>query len=176
MLLYIVLAVVVVIIVGLLVFVAMQPAAFRITRSLTIPLPAAPLFALVNDFHRWAEWSPFEKLDPAMKKTFTGSPAGAGAVYAWSGNNKAGEGQTTILESKPNELVRMKLVFTGPFKATNIADFTFVPNGDQTVVTWLMTGNNNFMGKAFALMVNMDKMVGKEFEEGLRNMQKAAAK
>ena len=158
-------------IVVLLAIIAMQPAAFRIVRSARIAAPAAAIFPHVNNLRAWEAWSPFEKLDPAMKRTYEGAQAGTGASYAWSGNSKAGEGRCTIMESHPDTLVRLKLEFVRPFACTNAVDFTFKPEGNQTVVTWDMTGENNFMAKGFSLFVNMDKMVGGEFEKGLANMK-----
>jgi hypothetical protein len=171
--------VLVVIVVVFLVVVAMQPAEFQVTRSATIAAPAPVVYAQVNDFHNWAAWSPWEKLAPAMKKTYDGPAAGTGSVYSWNGNKEVGEGRMTILESHPGELVRIKLEFMRPFAATNTTDFTFKPNGDQTIVTWSMTGNKNFMAKAFHMFINMDKMIGGDFDKGLAQMKtvsEAAAK
>lgn len=154
-----------------LIVVAMQPAQFRVARALTISAPAAEPFAQVNDFHNWTAWSPWEKLDPAMKRVYEGPSAGTGARYAWNGNNNVGEGSTTIVESRPHELIRMKLEFLRPFAATNDVDFTFEPRGDQTLVTWSMTGKKNFMAKAVHLFMNIDKICGGQFEEGLANMK-----
>jgi hypothetical protein len=126
---------------------------------------------MVNDFHHWDRWSPWEKFDPAMKKTFEGPPAGPGAIYSWVGNKKVGEGRMTILESKAAEFVTMKLEFIKPFAATHQAMFKLAPTAGGTHFTWSMEGNNNFMGKAFSLLMNMDKMVGKDFERGLGNLE-----
>src|SRR5262245_51620558 len=164
----IVLAVVIVVFV---IFVAMRPSSFRIQRCATIAAPAEAVFEQVNDFRRWQAWSPWEKLDPDLKRTFEGPLSGAGSVYRWVGNKKVGEGSMTLTQSVPGEIVRIKLVFIKPFAATNTAEFTFKPEGDQTAVTWSMTGNNNFMAKAFCLFVNMDKMVGGDFEKGLTQLK-----
>lgn len=162
-------------IIGLfLVVVAMQPADFRIARSTTVAAPAEAVYAQLNDFHKWDAWSPWAKLDPAMKKNFEGAPSGVGASYTWSGNDKVGAGRMTITDSKPNELVRMKLEFTEPFAATNTAEFTMKPEGNQTTVTWSMSGTKNFMSKAFDLIMNMDKMVGGDFEKGLAQLKTVA--
>ena len=158
-------------IVVLVVLIVSRPASFRIARSEAISAPAVAIFPYVNDLHAWEAWSPFEKLDPALKRTYEGPAAGVGASYAWSGNSKAGEGRSTITESKPNDLVRLKLEFTRPFKATNDVEFTFKPEGNQTVVTWAMAGKNGFMGKAFDFFAGMDKMVGTEFAKGLATMK-----
>jgi hypothetical protein len=164
-------SVVALVIVVLVVLIASRPAAFRISRSETIAAPAAAIFPHVNELHAWEAWSPFEKLDPALKRTYEGPATGVGASYAWSGNSKAGEGRSTITESHPNDLIRLKLQFTRPFSATNAVEFTFKPEGNQTVVTWAMTGENGFMGKAFDFFVTMDKMVGSEFAKGLAAMK-----
>lgn len=154
--------------------VTMQPADFRIARSTTVAAPAEAVFAQVNDFHKWDAWSPWAKLDPAMKKDFGGAPAGIGAIYTWSGNDKVGAGRMIITDSKPNELVRLQLEFTEPFAATNTAEFTMKPEGNQTTVTWSMSGTKNFMSKAFDLIMNMDKMVGGDFEKGLAKLKTVA--
>jgi uncharacterized protein YndB with AHSA1/START domain len=149
----------------------MQPSDFRIARSATISAPAADVFAQVNDFHKWDAWSPWAKIDPTMKQIYDGAPSGTGAIYTWVGDKKVGEGTMTLTESRPNDVVSIKLEFRKPFKATNTAEFTFKPEGDQTVVTWSMSGRNNFMFKAFGLFMNMDKMLGGEFEKGLASMK-----
>src|SRR6185295_9800251 len=139
------------------VFVVMRPSEFRIMRTATITAPPSVVFAQVNDFHKWMAWSPWEKLDPTLKRTYEGPPAGSGAIYSWAGNKQVGEGRMTLTESRPSDLIRIKLEFLKPFKATNAAEFTFEPQGHQTVVTWSMTGKNNFMFKAVGLFMNMDK-------------------
>jgi len=164
----IVLAAIVVVFVGV---VAMQPSEFRVVRSATMSAPAPAVFAQVNDFHNWEAWSPWAKLDPAAKNSFEGPSAGTGAIFRWAGNKEVGEGSMTITESRPSDLIRIKLEFLKPFAATNSADFTFKPDGDQTAVTWSMAGRNNFISKAFCLFMNMDKMVGGKFEEGLAAMK-----
>lgn len=171
-----ILIVVALVLLVLVVVIALQPADFRISRTATIYAPAEVVFAQVNDVHHYNDWSPFSKMDPAMKVTYDGPPSGPGASLAWAGNNKAGEGRMTLIESRPNELVRYRLEFLKPFQAANIADFTFKPEGDRTVVTWTMTGTNNFMCKAFGLVANCDKMVGGMFEGGLANLNSMVAK
>ena len=121
----------------------------------------------MNDLHKWGAWSPWAKLDPAMKETHEGAPAGTGAIYSWAGNSEVGEGRMMITESRPNELVRIKLEFLKPFAATNTTEFTFKPEGNQTAVTWDMTGEKNYISKAMCMFVSMDKMVGGDFEKGL---------
>jgi len=154
--------------------IATRPAHFRVERSALIHAPDAVIFPLIDDFHAWPLWSPWEKLDPGMKKTFSGAPKGRGAEYAWAGNDKAGAGRMTILESKPNELVSVRLEFLKPFAATNQAAFELVPTGAGTQVTWSMEGNNGFIAKAFCMVMDMDALVGKDFEEGLANLDRLA--
>ena len=159
--------------------VTLQPAAYRIVRTTKIAAPAPAVFAQVNDFHNWPGWSPWAKLDPNMKITYDGPAAGPGAIYHWVGNKDVGEGQMTLLESKPNELVRIKLDFIKPFADTSTTEFTFQPDGDQTNVSWSMAGNRNFLAKAVCLFMNMDKLVGTDFEKGLATLKsqtEAAAK
>lgn len=156
------------------VVVALQPSHYRIERSATISAPPVTVFAQVNDFHKWGAWSPWVKMDPNMMQSYEGAPSGVGAAYSWSGNNQVGEGRMTITDSQPNDLIKIKLVFTKPFAATNLTDFTFKPQGKETAVTWSLTGDNNFVGKAFGLFMNMDKMVGNDFERGLAQMKAVA--
>lgn len=170
MLIYILTAAAVVIAV-LVIVIAMQPTNFRITRSAAIPAPASALFDQVNDFHHWQTWSPWARMDPNAKNTFAGAASGEGAIFSWAGNNKVGEGKMTLIESRPNQLIRIKLEFLKPFQATHAAEFTFTPSGNQTIVTWSMAGKNNFMAKVFVLIMNCDKMVGGEFEKGLANLK-----
>ncbi len=160
-----------VLIIGLVIVVALQPGDFRITRSATIAAPPAAVFAEVNDFHRWQAWSPWAKLDPNAENTFEGAPSGTGAAFAWAGNNEVGEGRMTITESRPPELILMKLEFIKPFAAISTTEFTFTPEGDRTAVTWSMMGHNNFIGKAFSLIMNCDKMIGAQFEQGFANLK-----
>jgi hypothetical protein len=160
-----------VIVVVFIVVVAMQPSVFRVARSATMSAPAPAVFAQVNDFHKWEAWNPWGKIDPAMKQTYEGAPAGPGAIYTWVGNKNVGEGRMTLTESRPSDLIRIKLEFFKPFAGTSIAEFTFKPVGNQTAVTWSMTGKNNFMAKAIHLFMNMDKMIGGQFETGLKQMK-----
>ncbi len=169
-----VLLVLVVLIVGCVVVVAVQPSEFRVERSTTIAAPASVVFAQVNDFHNWDAWSPWAKLDPNCKYSFEGPPAGTGAILAWAGNNEVGEGRMTITESQPPELIRIKLDFVKPFENSANVQFTFKPQGDQTVVTWTMSGPNTFVGKAMHLVMNMDKMIGGDFEKGLAQLKTVA--
>ena len=160
-----------VVVVGFVIAVAMQPSDFKVERSATVRAPAPEAFAQVNDFQNWRKWSPWEKVDPALKRQYEGPKAGTGAVYAWQGNKEVGEGRMTIVESRPGDLVRIKLEFFKPFAATNTAEFRFKPEGDGTAVTWTMTGQNNFLAKAMCMFVNMDRMVGGMFEQGLAQMK-----
>jgi hypothetical protein len=169
-----ILIVVVALVVILVVVAALRPDEFRVTRSAAISAPPATVFEQVNDLHKWEEWSPWAKLDPAAKSTYEGPPTGVGAAFAWSGNNKIGQGRMTITESKPEELVKFNLEFLRPFKATNTAEFTFKSQGGQTVITWTMLGKNNFMSKAMGLFMSCDKMVGGQFEQGLAELKSIA--
>ncbi|WP_164007116.1 SRPBCC family protein [Pyxidicoccus trucidator] len=165
--------VVVVLIVAVVLFIRSRPDHFRIERSAQIHAPPDTVFAMINDFHQWGQWSPYEKLDPNIERRFEGPSSGPGAVYAWTGNSKAGEGRMTILESRPGELVTLKLEFFKPFAATNQATFTLVPSGTGTRVTWSMEGENSLMGKAISAFMDMDALLGKNFEEGLANLNTA---
>ena len=168
-----ILAVATVLVVVFAIVVAMRPSHFRVVRSATMAAPAAAVFEQVNDFHKWVAWSPWEQLDPELKRTYAGAPRGEGATYAWSGNNKVGEGRMTLTESRPAERIRLRLEFIRPFAAIHAGEFTFEPRGssEQTAVTWSMEGNNSFLCKAFGLFVNMDKMVGDDFEKGLAQLK-----
>lgn len=155
----------------LVVVIALQPADFKVSRTATMAAPPAAPFAEVNDFRKWQAWSPWAKLDPKMKVGFEGPPSGTGAINTWAGNGDVGKGRATIVESRPGELVRMKLEFFEPFAATSTAQFTFKPEGAGTAVTWTMEGKNNFVGKAIGLFMDCDKMVGGQFEKGLAGMK-----
>ena len=163
-----------VITVAFVIVVVTRPADFRVTRSTAVSAPAAVVFAQVNDLRQWKAWSPWEKMDPALKRTFEGPSAGTGASYSWAGNKKVGEGRMTIMESRPNDLIRIKLEFLKPFKATHTAEFAFKAEGYQTAVTWSKFGKNNFAAKAFHLFVDFDKMIGVDFEKGLGQMKSVA--
>ena len=167
----IILIAIAVIVIVFVVVVALQPSEFRVARSATMSAPAPAVFAQVNDFHKWEAWNPWGKIDPAMKQTYVGVPAGTGAIYTWTGNKDVGEGRMTITESRPSDLIRIKMEFFKPFAGTSTAEFTFKPEGNQTVVTWSMAGENNFMAKAVHLFMNMDKMIGDQFEKGLAEMK-----
>ncbi len=159
------------VIVVLIIVVAMQPAEFRVTRQAVMAAPPADVFAQVNDFHNWEAWSPWAKLDPNAKATYSGEASGKGATFAWAGNSEVGEGSQTILESHPPSHILMQLDFTKPFTATDMAEFTFKPQGEGTQVIWTMYGTNNFMAKAMSLVMDCDKMVGGQFEQGLASLK-----
>ena len=156
---------------GLAAVIALQPAEMRITRSTSIAAAPEAVFAEVNDFRNWQDWSPWERLDPLMERTYSGSQTGEGAVYHWNGNDEVGEGQMTIEESRPGEFIHIKLEFLKPFAATNAAEFTFTPQGDGTEVTWTMTGEKNFLMKGMCLFMDMDAMIGADFEKGLTQLK-----
>jgi len=166
--------VVVLVIVAALVFIAMRPESFRIERSAQVNAPRDVVFAIINDLGQWRLWSPYDKRDPNMKKTFEGPSAGPGASYMWNGNNEVGEGRLTIVDSKPGELVTMKLEFSRPFKCTNEVNFKLAPSEGGTRVSWIMDGKNTFITKAMGIFMDMDKMVGKDFEQGLANLDTVA--
>ncbi|MGC4094476.1 MAG: SRPBCC family protein [Polyangiaceae bacterium] len=159
---------------ALAILVMMQPPTFHIERSVTVKAPAEAAFARVNDFHGWREWSPWEGKDPNMARSYEGAQAGNGAVYTWRGNKEVGEGRMTIRKSEPSSLVDIQLEFLAPFPATSTATFTFVTVSDGTRVTWAMDGKNTIMGKVAGLFMNMDKMLGAEFESGLAKLKSAA--
>lgn len=154
-----------------LIIVALQPSTFRVTRSLAVAAPADAIFPHVNELKKWAAWNPWEKIDPNMKLTYEGPAAGVGASYSWVGNKDVGEGRMTITASRPNEAVRFRLEFFKPMAGVSDAEFTFKPQGNQTEVSWTMTGKNNFIAKAFCLFMNMDKMIGGQFEKGLADLK-----
>ncbi|MBL9037992.1 MAG: SRPBCC family protein [Archangium sp.] len=159
----------------LIIVIATRPAEFAIERKTTINAPADVVFNQVNDFHQWKNWSPWEKLDPSQKLTFTGAETGTGAKYAWAGSDKVGEGNMEITHSTPPELVEIALNFTKPFEAHNITRFVFTSDSPTaTTVTWVMAGNRGFLEKAMSLVMDMDKMVGPDFEKGLASMKEAA--
>ena len=169
-----ILLVVVVLIGALLAYAATRPDSFRVERATVIKAPPAKVFALIDDFRQWAGWSPWEKLDPAMKRTHSGAASGKGAVYAWEGNGDVGAGRMEILETTAPSRVLIRLDFMKPFEATNTAEYTIQPEGDATRVTWAMYGPAPFMSKLMQVFVSMDKMIGKDFEQGLANLKALA--
>ncbi len=157
---------------ALLLFAASRPDTFHVQRSATIKAPSDKILALINDFHRWPTWWPYEKLDPAMKRSFGGAERGQGSVYAWDGNRKAGAGRAEIVEATPSH-TKIQLDFTRPFEAHNIAEFTLERHDGLTTVTWAMHGPSPFIAKLFGIFFSMDRVVGKEFESGLANLKAA---
>ncbi len=161
-------------IVVLLVVIATRPSTYRVERSTRIAAPPDVVFGLVNDFHAWDRWSPWAKLDPTMKTTYGGPPSGVGATYAWTGNAKVGEGNMRITESRPAQEVGIRLEFIKPMPGVSQTEFSFRPESGGTQVSWVMSGTNNFLGKAFTLFADMDAMIGKDFEKGLAAMRTEA--
>ena len=154
-----------------LIVVAMQPNEFRVARTVAITAPPERVFAQVNDFHNWEAWSPWAKLDPKAKATFEGPRSGQGAVFIWAGNDEVGEGRMTLTESRPNDLIRIRLDFVQPMEGTSDVEFTFTPKGNDTAVTWSMSGRHTFVSKAVCLFMNQDKMLGGYFEKGLASLK-----
>ena len=157
-----------------LIVVATRPNDYRIERSTTIAAPASSVYGRVSDFRKWKDWSPWEELDPAMKKSIEGVPGGVGSFYAWDGNDKAGAGRMTLVESRPNELVGIKLEFFRPMEDSCSTNFSFKPEGEKVHVDWVMEGKHTFMSKAICLFMDMDKMVGGDFEKGLARLKALA--
>ncbi len=162
------------VLVALLVLIATRPATYRVERSVTVAAPAAVAFPYANDFKRFITWSPWQKLDPALETTFSGPKEGTGSVYEWQGNEDVGEGRMTIVESAPTEHVKYKLEFIKPFASVAATTISFAPEAGGTKVTWAMEGENSFVSKAFSLFMNMDQMIGKDFEAGLSNLKTLA--
>src|SRR6266705_5511157 len=156
----------------LLILAATKPDTFTVRRATTVKAPPEKIFPLINDFHQWGTWSPYETKDPAMKRSYGGAASGKGAVYAWEGNNNVGCGRMEILDASAPSKIVIKLDFFTPFEAHNTAEFTMLPQGDATNVTWLMHGPLPFMGKIMHVFINMDRMVGKDFEIGLANLKR----
>jgi len=169
-----VLVILVVAVAGLCALIATRPNEYKVTRSATMTASPDAVFAQINDFHKWDGWSPWARIDPAMKVTYSGPTAGKGASYAWVGNSDVGEGQMTIAESKPNELVKIDLEFVKPFASNSVTQFELKPDGNRTAVTWTMVGQHNFISKAMCLVMDMDKMIGPDFEKGLSQLKPLA--
>ncbi len=171
--LYWILGIIVIALLAVLAYAATRPDSFSLRRETEIKAPPETILALINDFREWPKWSPWEKLDPDLKRTLGGATHGKGAVYEWLGNKKVGRGRMEILEASPSA-IKIKLDFLKPFEAHNITGFTLEPRGGGTHVTWEMSGPLNFFMKLMHVFMNMDKMVGKDFEAGLANMKRAA--
>jgi uncharacterized protein YndB with AHSA1/START domain len=163
---------IILVIVGIVAIVALRkPDRFRVERSITINAPPDRVFPLVNDFHNFGRWSPWEHLDPNMSRSMTGSPAGVGAIYEWSGNSKAGAGRMEILESTPTTHVKTKITFRKPIASENVSEYTFAPAGNATKVTWAMYGPSPFVSKMMQVFVSMDDLIGNDFDKGLAAMK-----
>ena len=161
---------------AVLIFAATRPDSFRLERSIAIKAPPEKIFALLNDFHQWEAWSPWEKIDPALKRTYSGAASGRGAVYAWSGNQEVGAGRMEIVEPQPSTKLLVKLDFSAPFEAHNMLEFTLLRQGEVTRVTQAMFGPSPYVSKLIGMVFSMDKMVGGKFEEGLANLKGLAEK
>jgi hypothetical protein len=163
-----------VLVVALAVLIATRPATYRISRSATIAAPAAVAYAQVADFHRWDAWSPWAKLDPGMQTSYAGTDGAVGSTYEWKGNDKVGEGRMTISEARPPASIAIRLEFLKPWKSTSSTRFELAPVASGTRITWTMDGENDFMGKAFSVFTDLDKMIGSDFERGLANLKTVA--
>ncbi len=161
---------------GVLIFAATKPDVFRVERNAVIQAPPGKIFTLINDFNQWAAWSPWEKKDPRMKRTFSAITSGKGATYAWEGNKEVGKGGMEIIESIPPSKIRLRLDFETPFEAHNIVTFTLEPRGSDTQISWLMQGPVPYFAKILHVFINMDKMCGRDFEAGLANLGTLAEK
>ena len=159
-----------------LILAAAKPGRFSVRREITVQAPAEKIFPLINDFHQWVAWSPYEHRDPALKRTYSGAESGKGAVYGWDGNKNVGSGRMEILESTVPSKIVIQLDFLKPFEAHNTAEFTMLPQGDGTHVIWLMHGPAPFINKVMQVFMNLDKMIGKDLEAGLVNLKNAAEK
>jgi hypothetical protein len=162
---------VVVLIASLLIYAATRPASFRVERSAIINAPPDKIFPLINDFREWEPWSPWEKIDPEIKRSYSGAASGKGAVYEWSGNKNIGQGRMEIVESSPSSKIKLRIDFIKPFEAHNTIEFTLIPQGGSTLVTQAMYGPSPFISKVMGIFCSMDKMVGKKYEEGLANLK-----
>jgi uncharacterized protein YndB with AHSA1/START domain len=159
-----------------LILAAAKPGAFSVQRAISVRAPPEKIFPLIDDFHRWASWSPYENKDPAMKRSFSGAASGKGAVYGWEGNKNVGSGRMEILDTSVPSKIVIKLDFFAPFEGHNTAEFTMLGQGDATAVTWLMHGPASFMSKVMQVFMNLDRMIGKDFEAGLVNLKNLAEK
>jgi len=160
-----------------LILAANKPDTFRVQRAAVVKAPPENVFPMINDFHQWTTWSPWENKDPAMKRTYSGSPSGRGAVYAWDGNKNVGAGRMEILDASSPSKIIIKLDFFKPFEGHNTAEFTMLPQGDATTnINWVMHGPAPFMSKVMQVFMNMDNMIGKDFEIGLANLKRLAEK
>jgi hypothetical protein len=166
--------VIVVVVGGVLTIASTRPDTFRVVRSADIKAPPAKIYPLIDDFQRWTAWSPYEGRDTAMKRSFSGPTSGMGAGYSWEGNSQVGQGSMEIVDATPPSKIVLKLDFIKPFEAHNTVDFTLVAKGDATSVTWDMRGPVPFIGKIMHVFINMDRLVGSDFETGLANLKALA--
>lgn len=164
----------VLLIAAVLIYAATQPDTFRVQRTTTIAASPQKIFDLIDNFHSWSAWSPWEKMDPAMKRSYSGTATGKGAIYEWEGNDKVGKGRMEIVQSSPPSNVIIRLDFSKPFEAHNTVEFTIMPNAGATNVTWSMIGHNPYLAKLMQVFFSMDRMVGKDFETGLANLKASA--
>ena len=169
-------ALVVVVVAGILIYAATKPDSFSVQRSATIKAPPDKIFAFVANLRGWSAWSPYEKKDPNMKRTFSGAESGKGAVYEWDGNKDVGQGRMEIIDVTTPSKVTIKLDFLKPFEGHNTAEFTMVPTGDNTTVTWAMYGPSPYVAKIMGTLFNLDRMIGNDFEAGLASLKSVAEK
>jgi hypothetical protein len=157
-----------------LILAATKPDSFSVQRAIDISAPAERVFPLINDFRQWGGWSPWENRDPTMQRTYEGPMSGKGAVYGWEGNKNVGSGRMEIIEAQPSSKILIKLDFLKPFEAHNTAEFTMLPQGATTHLTWVMRGPAPFISKLMQVFMNFDRMIGKDFEAGLASLKKLA--
>ncbi len=162
------------VIAAVLIYATTRPDTFYVERSIVIQAPPEKLYAIVDDFHQWPAWSPWQTLDPKMKQNYSGSFSGKGAVYAWVGNSKVGSGSMEILNNTPPSNVHIQLDFLKPMQGSSFTDFNFSPEAGGTRVTWTMTGPMPYISKVVCIFASMDKMIGKDFEQGLKNLKTLA--
>jgi hypothetical protein len=172
----IIVAVLVLVIAGILIYAATKPNTLVVQRSTAIKASPEKIFALINDFDQWGAWSPYEKKDPAMKRTRSGPPKGKGAIYAWDGNKDVGKGRMEIADTTPSSKVTINLDFEKPFEGHNTVTFSIEPKGDAVQVTWHMQGRSPYLAKVIGVFINMDAMIGKDFEAGLASLKALAEK
>jgi hypothetical protein len=160
----------------ILILAAGKPNTFSVERAISVKAPPEKIFPLINDFHQWVSWSPYENKDPAMKRSYSGAESGKGAVYGWEGNSNVGAGRMEILEMSAPSKILIKLDFFKPFEGHNTAEFTMLPQGDATNLNWVMRGPAPFISKLMQVFMNLDHMIGKDFEVGLANLKKLTEK
>jgi hypothetical protein len=161
---------------AILIFAASKPNTFSVERAISVKAPPEKIFPLINDFHQWVSWSPYENKDPAMKRSYSGAESGKGAVYGWEGNSNVGSGRMEILDASAPSKILIKLDFFKPFEGHNTAEFTMLPQSDATHLSWVMRGPAPFISKLMQVFMNLDRMIGKDFEVGLANLKKLTEK